>query len=799
MYVKIPVAKRVGLIYYPDLKDIETRDLQVGNLENQIKEYQQQIMQLNKQYNTISKESKDIERDNVIKENKLLLKQIENLKEKNIKHEKQQEELNKNQTILVQLEFELEKCKNQFNSQIVLINELSEYKNNISNELEFIKKQLQLSTREKENVARYNECNKNLQNVNKSMQECTKNLNDLQTEHLKLKEKKDTVNVEIPKLEESVKSAQSEIIKLTNQVNEGIKENNEKIEKLKQQENTISSLKESLELKQKEYTILQLKYQQCKENSQQSLLPNKESDTEQKLQQEKNKLKFIESQQEIYKLLLNNQKSKLLQDIITDNNFLVDKFIKRFGQLYETKYQNDQDLTLAYNLMYQQKQVLMNLYEDNLSAVRVYIRLKSNSDYISTSNAVVTSSCSIETQYGPFFGILPPGYTNKDVYTGCIGTEIDKSLKITSHQTLDFQDQKCCILSDTAGLCRVVEQLTSKYQVLLFSYGPSGSGKTYSLFGTNDDPGLVQLSIANSGATSVQIDEIFELQVGNIDFRSGMRFSNRSEINIFDTSSKSAVTPINSSSLNQFMLFLQDINNVRVKNKNILATPNNPRSSRSHLFIKLKLFFQNGHSSKFTICDLGGLEKPYELMKMFYKVPDGKDPQFISILMGLDVPYKRHVFTIDDPLIAWYNGDDKSEYVNNLNKVDVKLLLQQSIFINETLNQFEYFIKSKQGDSITYNMIKEDSKYFSNIGITENTYNPRLFLTKRPKFDQNFKNSNKLTQHALDPMKMYSVLTSFDDPQVINKYVMLCHVRPERVYCQETNSTLDFANKIKST
>ena len=59
------------------------------------------------------------------------------------------------------------------------------------------------------------------------------------------------------------------------------------------------------------------------------------------------------------------------------------------------------------------------------------------------------------------------------------------------------------------------------------------------------------------------------------------------------------------------------VETVRRKNGRIASTVNNPDSSRSHLFVSLRLDFEGGKTGTWTIVDLAGSESPYRVAKGF--------------------------------------------------------------------------------------------------------------------------------------------------------------------------------------
>ena len=62
--------------------------------------------------------------------------------------------------------------------------------------------------------------------------------------------------------------------------------------------------------------------------------------------------------------------------------------------------------------------------------------------------------------------------------------------------------------------------------------------------------------------------------------------------------------------VNKFNDVIRKVEQTRRTHKHIKPTPNNPESSRGHLFIKLKITHRNGTNGRLIICDMGGRENP---------------------------------------------------------------------------------------------------------------------------------------------------------------------------------------------
>ena len=501
----------------------------------------------------------------------------------------------------------------------------------------------------------------------------------------------------------------------------------------------------------------------------------------------------------------------------------------------------------VFNRIKSLQSMLINIYEDSVGAVRVYVRLRPTDS--SNKRMVVTKQgksivyhgnvCSVPLPiktYGRFFGVIPDTFKNPDVYTGCSGTTVDKDLQIVGHGVKKEIGETCCISNDATGLCRVMNQIRDGYHLILFGYGYSGSGKTLTLLGDSrtGEPGLAQLAVANTGAKSVNLKAIFELTYDKIDFRM-KNFNSGHFVELFSRGSKSEkvlknipdtmikneqsefdkiigtvfsqsnpfkTRPITGKELYELrkVLDLHRVNKGRIK-----ATPNNPQSSRSHLFITLEFIYANNTKGYLTVVDMGGRESSIDVLEMFLEKPEKEKWQLTSMLMNdatlIPKYITGHNFTVTDPSLSWIYDEKRysSEpaytqevnlYVKRLNSIShdmdkVIQVLKESVFINETINQLTLFFKVRQDPNGLHN-VKElrfplDEK--------KNPYDPLHFLAGRPT--------------ANDKMGMYRILTNlstlYNKP---SKFVMICNIRQESTpsnFCRATRDSLEFAHGIRST
>ena len=237
-----------------------------------------------------------------------------------------------------------------------------------------------------------------------------------------------------------------------------------------------------------------------------------------------------------YKLLENtNQFLSFFNQLKAKNKSLTDKEVilntnEDLLFKFEKYKENTQTITDEYERF-------NNLYEDFLSAVRIYLRLNKfnvNEDWkkiilINTKTEELTYEANIINEQQPQQNPLSENKTNpkhqKQSQQNNPQTEKKLQESIQSHQQQTITpvnllkvndlysvamaesnrqlyaglkyDPSASLKWENKPLQGVFSQLGSGYNVFLFGYGYSGSGKTYTLFGKNDleNPGLVQIGL----------------------------------------------------------------------------------------------------------------------------------------------------------------------------------------------------------------------------------------------------------------------------------------------------------------
>jgi hypothetical protein len=207
-------------------------------------------------------------------------------------------------------------------------------------------------------------------------------------------------------------------------------------------------------------------------------------------------------------------------------------------------------------------------------------------------------------RYGSFFGTYE-NVTNKDIFEGVDGKSNNPPLK------------------------DALLQATQGYSIILFGYGYSGSGKSYTLL-NGDNSMLSSFMAAVKGkAGKITIDKISELY-GRYRINDSKMEANEYEITQADLSAKNR--EIDFDKINnvdqkirekQIDILLKTIEDYRRTPRiapdgtqipaTIKGTPNNPASSRSHLFIRIGVKLPGEDQGYLTLVDMAGIEDPVEI------------------------------------------------------------------------------------------------------------------------------------------------------------------------------------------
>lgn len=444
----------------------------------------------------------------------------------------------------------------------------------------------------------------------------------------------------------------------------------------------------------------------------------------------------------------------------------------------------------------EQDRILTNIYEDLSGAVRVYIKIKPligkdqkhNIVYAEKNTKKVTIDCldvpnvNKKQIFGEFYGIYNDTFTNKDVYTGIQGSGDISQLNID----VDAIEESNETISP--GLYSTFKQVEDGYSIVLFGYGLSGSGKTYSLIGDNNVPGLLHYGLANlRGVSKIRVKYLFEQYIDKfvptISKIRGRIINLVNEVpqmrNYADNEEKEFA---------QFISGQVNLNDIRVENINTLTsllesyrkshfrikkTPNNPVSSRSHLYMVFEVQFDTGKVGYVTIVDTAGRESPLDIFNMF--IDTSKRVSLTTILGPTGGPGVVKNFL--NPKFQDYNPNNIYEILN------------EGFYINETINHLIYFFNKKNYKSTRIQKIGNIDKY----------ENEKYYVDPRAEETNIDPINNCLMVPILKFLDAISNRKQDDTNYKPTKFITLVCVRKDEEYCSQIFGSLEFAEKIKSS
>lgn len=376
------------------------------------------------------------------------------------------------------------------------------------------------------------------------------------------------------------------------------------------------------------------------------------------------------------------------------------------------------------------------------------------------------------SSFGPFYNIFKPVENNQDIF--------DK-------------------------MKTLFDQVLNGYHVALFGYGYSGSGKTYTLINSSSNPTqqgvllqAINYYIKEKGETlPIRIHQVYELYLNSFSnlnmspVLSGQTLTYTSEyISKFNSETKLA------KKMEYFADVLKDINDMRILTGRIKKTINNPESSRSHLFITLKI-----GTGYVTVCDMGGRENPmdiYENTTITIPDIDGKGTTktvklneiftskylttFINYNMKIDIN-KVQKSILKDFMIKkqpfLFKQEKNKKAVQQV--LDTLMICFEGFYINETVNHLTWYFNKLNGINKSVERHKGD---LTNYNI-QNCF-----------VDPSYSDSIRMVK-TLDDLRKLS-----ESPDTKpTKFVMMSCVRQDNdiKFIEFSKSTLTFAEGITST
>jgi hypothetical protein len=322
-----------------------------------------------------------------------------------------------------------------------------------------------------------------------------------------------------------------------------------------------------------------------------------------------NYVKYAKLQREIYEFKGVDGKPEGIYVDTTDGTY-TNKIIEASKIKTTTTYPSLHENKVTDNLLINLEKYLSYLRETKGGSVRVYLRFRRNSG--GNSYGCLEDRDTRQPLFNPnnFYGIfggLNNIYDNNTFYS-----------KLTSGDTT-LSIEPLNIVDDI---------LKNDTDTLIMTYGYSGTGKTYTLFGNKEtgQVGLVQnvtngILINTDFKPSIEIYKAFILHKGNV---SKQNESNSN--NFMNDLKKGIIKELNTK---------QGLDHILNENRNFsFWTPNNPESSRGHLFIIFKVKFKtkDGNSKEgfFTVIDLAGLEDVKYIFKYISNYNNTKLNDFLT-------------------------------------------------------------------------------------------------------------------------------------------------------------------------
>jgi hypothetical protein len=441
-----------------------------------------------------------------------------------------------------------------------------------------------------------------------------------------------------------------------------------------------------------------------------------------------------------------NDLIKNFKNIIKDSGINTDDIYNEYFKNF-----NESNIETKKNKIITYINYINALIRESKGKVRTFIRLKglSKKDYnvniIDDKISILCENDKIPSIYGPFKKIYDNEITNIAL----------------------FKDPE---------MVEIIKLLMNGVSTLLFSYGLSGSGKTYTLFGNKDSIGIVQYIISQLVINGFKIKVIsikeeyineFVIDINNINNLktiSGKIINNNEEIDKNINNEKDIDELIETINYKRKNVKLSE-------NKRIKSTPNNKESSRSHLYITFEVK-KDKNISYFTIIDCAGRETPKEIFDSYFN-------------------FER---TTNTP--GYFLFDESTDYSKLLNNKsenipNIKKIIKEGYYINESLNHLIFFINKQIDKDYTINN-KQIQKNISN------QYKPEKYFENPSRYYDSSVKSLLNTNIQTIPI-LNDIYSKTGSSGLNPKIIMFCNVRLDNNKCNDTKKTLDFAQQIKST
>lgn len=245
--------------------------------------------------------------------------------------------------------------------------------------------------------------------------------------------------------------------------------------------------------------------------------------------------------------------------------------------------------------------------------------------------------------YGPFFNVFTPDYNNYHIYGHLFG-----------YRDMASKDEPNPIkppnIQDPNIPRNLIQKLEAGGNVVLFGYGFSGSGKTYTLIegdskkgDKSSDPSMLELFISGNAdrISKIEFSELYPKGI-TVEKADGKEEIIRIIKNEGENNPKYA--PIEKPDSGQITFAdvkqrIDGIEKLRREKLRILATPNNPDSSRSFFMITIKLKNIDGSDGgQLVLIDMPGTENTMRIKAEFLGA------ETFKAVAGIQLPEKTNEY-----------------------------------------------------------------------------------------------------------------------------------------------------------
>lgn len=320
---------------------------------------------------------------------------------------------------------------------------------------------------------------------------------------------------------------------------------------------------------------------------------------------------------------------------------------------------------------------------------------------------------------------------------------------------------------------------------------------TFLLLGERGIPGLMHYGLANlNGVTGIKVKNVFEQYInkfqptlksisGNIHNLVG-NIKQLKSVSFDETAEFADELPVsvnvNNISIDSLNTLTGAIEKYRISQGRVKKTPNNPVSSRSHLYIVFEITFDTGKTGYITIVDTAGRESPADIYNLF--IGPGARTSMTTVLgptggVGVVENYMKDNLRKDYSAQSIYD------------------ILKEGVYINETINHLIYFFNKKN-----YKKTKVVKQ-----GPFEKYSTTRYYID--PREEEKTIEDPKSQQDTVNNALMIPIMNYLDNLSKTNgngvdqftptKFICMVCVRTEEQYCDQVFSTLEFAQNVRSS